>query len=180
MAKNKAKTALDAAKALRLSVPNMMKIATLRAAEAGKCERQEYPPVGCLAVDLSGSQPRVRSISVNGPAAGVTCSWDRDPCGCVHAEQRAVVKLMASQSFKPGEVALICTRMPCLRCASLVAETAGYTGVALVVYNHDRDTNHDHDTEIRACGALTAAGVMMLPHWYDVGDLRPLGEILRG
>lgn len=91
------------------------------------CERTQ---VGCLIV--SGDNCRVLAIGYNGGARGLSdaCSGPEavGTCGCLHAEQNALVKLDYND---PAYRTLYTTLSPCLMCAKLLVNAR----VSRVVYN---------------------------------------------
>lgn len=92
-----------------------------------KCSRAQ---VGAIITNNKMSQ--VLSIGYNGPASGVhesRCSGQPGACGCLHAEENALLKL---ESRHPG-MTMICTVMPCPMCVQRIAQC----GIKYIVYLED-------------------------------------------
>lgn len=110
---------------------NKKHIAHLRAAgvyadELSHCQRKQ---VGCVITTSNGLY--VLGIGVNGNYAGGPNACD-DPsrpgqCGCIHAEENALLKSDNSVRDK----VVYTTAAPCLRCAKRIINA----GVAKVVYS---------------------------------------------
>lgn len=95
------------------------------------------------------------AFAINGPVNGDTkhCTDEVGNCGCGHAEQRLMAKLMMS-NYKQSEdsrTVLISTYAPCTNCAHAIINAFGM--VTTLAYNHI--TAHD----LRGLEILEAAGV---------------------
>lgn len=88
--------------------------------------------VGCAIV--SSDFRRVLSIGYNGNASGLPNKCDStEPgkCGCIHAEENAVISCQAS---RVEEKVVFCTHLPCTACAKRIIQLGG---VREVYYRHD-------------------------------------------
>lgn len=91
--------------------------------ELSTCKRRN---VGCIITDESFSE--VWSIGYNGPVTGFendSCTGAEGECGCVHAEANAIVKL----NVQRRDLWMIATCMPCVVCASLIANSKAVSRV---------------------------------------------------
>lgn len=62
--------------------------------------------------------------SVNGLP---TCKAVEGGCGCIHAEQRLIIKLLRSQVV--GDLTMLTTLEPCESCANLIVESGLFSAV---------------------------------------------------
>lgn len=80
-------------------------------AERSKCKRLR---VG--AVITSVDQTRILAVGYNGPARGLSnyqCSEMVGGCGCLHAEENALIR----SGYSDGPRTLFTTHLPCVMCA---------------------------------------------------------------
>jgi deoxycytidylate deaminase len=101
-----------------LSEREARKLATMWhfAEELGGLTTCKRARVGCVVLPLDFSQ--VAAIGYNGPAAGLpndSCTGADGSCGCAHAEVNALVKLRWDAG---AGLLMLCTKAPCLACAS--------------------------------------------------------------
>ena len=76
--------------------------------------------VSCLIVDKNFNS--IESIGYNGWPTNFEhedCKPDNDPCGCVHAEINACLKLNTSK-----DCIAIVTKEPCIRCAQCIIQSS--------------------------------------------------------
>lgn len=118
------------------------------------CKRKA---VGCAVVEIGyrPCQTAKRSppllyvkplfTKINGPLPGHECSNVVGNCGCVHAEQRAVISLMLARShnpcpglLEPKTTVLVCQYSPCTSCANLIVACEEITDVVYAI-----PTEHD-------------------------------------
>ncbi len=88
--------------------------------------------VGCAIV--SADFRRVLSIGYNGNAAGLPNKCDSTEvgaCGCIHAEENAVISCQAARS---EDKIVFCTHLPCKACAKRIIQLGG---VREVYYRKD-------------------------------------------
>ncbi len=98
-------------------------------ARRSSCQRLA---VGCAIVSEDNTQ--VLAVGYNGNAAGLANHCDSDQagaCGCLHAEENAVIHCGAPRE-QPKVV--ICTHLPCPACAKRIINLGG---VRRVVYGFD-------------------------------------------
>lgn len=87
--------------------------------------------VGCVIASVD--HQRVLAIGFNGSARGGPNDCDSEEpgkCGCIHAEQNAVIKCADHAVTK----VVYCTNLPCVMCAKSLLNLGG---VERVVYRHD-------------------------------------------
>jgi dCMP deaminase len=103
-----------------------MRLASMMA-ERSTCRRLA---VGCAIVTPDFRQ--VLAVGYNGSAAGLKNDCDRigeaavGNCGCIHAEQNAVINCNAKRS--EGKI-VFCTHLPCVTCAKFLINLGGVTEV---------------------------------------------------
>ncbi|CAN5154408.1 cytidine/deoxycytidylate deaminase family protein [soil metagenome] len=99
-------------------------------AERSSCRRLA---AGCAIV--SADYRQVLAVGYNGNAAGLPNECDRDEvtheCGCLHAEENAVIHCAAARSIPK---VVLCTNLPCPMCAKRLINLGG---VVRVVYGHE-------------------------------------------
>lgn len=88
--------------------------------------------VGCVIFSLDFQ--RMLAWGYNGNARGLKNGCDSDEpgkCGCIHAEQNAIIKCR-----EPAETPkiVICTHLPCMMCSKFIINLGG---VAKVLYLND-------------------------------------------
>lgn len=125
-----------------------------RAEQNQTCKRKA---VGCAVVEI-GLRPvwtakkypprlyvKPLIMAVNGPLSGHECSNVVGGCGCVHAEQRAVIDLVFARAnvpcpgfLEPRHTILLCKYSPCTHCANLIVACQEITDVV-----YDVLTEHD-------------------------------------
>lgn len=119
-------------------------------ASLSTCKRRK---VGCVIVPSDFSE--VFSIGYNGPPAGVnndSCREVEGVCGCLHAENNALVKLRT----RDRDLLLITTCSPCETCAGMVLNSRRVSEVVYVEEYRDR----------RGLDLLAMNGVGVTP-WMD-------------
>lgn len=85
--------------------------------------------VGCVIIDIDHNS--ILGVGFNGNPLHVTCDSDEPgKCGCVHAEERAIITCKR----RYYEKAIYCTHLPCVMCAKRMILLGG---VRRVVYEHD-------------------------------------------
>lgn len=102
--------------------------------------------VGC--VITSSDYQRVLAIGYNGNAAGLPNECDSDEpgkCGCIHAENNAIIKCADPYAVK----VVFCTHQPCKMCAKQLVNLGG---IKMVYYN--KPYRLEEGLEV-----LTAAGI---------------------
>lgn len=97
--------------------------------QRGTCRRLQ---VGC--VIFSSDYQRMLAWGYNGNAKGLANDCDSEEpgkCGCIHAEQNAIIKCR-----EPAETrkVLICTHLPCVMCAKFMINLGG---IVEVLYLND-------------------------------------------
>lgn len=103
-----------------------MRLASMMA-ERSTCRRMS---VGCAIVTPDFRQ--VLAVGYNGSAAGGKNDCDRHGaeavgnCGCIHAEQNAVINCSAKRS--EGKV-VFCTHLPCVTCAKFLINLGGVQSI---------------------------------------------------
>jgi dCMP deaminase len=101
-------------------------------AERSTCSRLS---VGCAIVTPDFRQ--VLAVGYNGGAAGLKNDCDRHGeeavgnCGCIHAEQNAVINCNAPRSQLK---VVLCTHLPCVTCAKFLINLGN---VQMVYYRND-------------------------------------------
>ena len=97
-------------------------------AERSSCRRLA---AGCAIV--SGDYRQVLAVGYNGNAAGLPndCDHDAPACGCLHAEENAVIHCAAPRTTPK---VVLCTNLPCPMCAKRLINLGG---VVRVVYDQD-------------------------------------------
>jgi dCMP deaminase len=107
--------------------------------------------VGC--VIASADSRHVFGGGYNGGASGLENDCDRvgpdavGSCGCLHAEQNAVINCRASRS---EEKIVYCTHLPCVTCAKFLINLGG---VRQVVYKN-------HYRIVDSIGVFTKVGII--------------------
>lgn len=89
-------------------------------------------PVGC--VIMTADFQRMLSWGYNGNARGLPNDCDSEEpgkCGCIHAEQNAIIKCQESANTPK---IVICTHLPCAMCAKFLINLGG---VKKVLYLND-------------------------------------------
>lgn len=89
-------------------------------------------PVGCLI--MTSDFQRMLSWGYNGNARGLPNDCDSEEpgkCGCIHAEQNAIIKCQEPAST---EKIVVCTHLPCSMCAKHLINLGG---VKKVLYLND-------------------------------------------
>jgi len=103
------------------------------------------------AVITSGDMKRILSIGYNGPAKGLShdsCSGIQGNCGCLHAEENAILAL---RSFE-NEMIMFTTVFPCKMCAQRIVQA----GICKVIFLSEY-RNGDGGDVLRNCGVETVA-----------------------
>lgn len=83
----------------------------------------------------------VLAIGYNGQPSGTPnghCTGVSGQCGCVHAETNALIKLASERTG----LVLLCTKLPCPRCAGLIANCRQVSTVLYTGDHHDREGLH--------------------------------------
>lgn len=95
-------------------------------AQRSSCRRLA---AGCAIVSVDYRQ--VLAVGYNGNAAGLPndCDHDAPSCGCLHAEENAVIHCAAPRSVPK---VVLCTNLPCPMCAKRLINLGG---VVRVVYD---------------------------------------------
>lgn len=81
------------------------------------CKRQQNG-----AIITSGDLKRVLAVGYNGPAKRLShdrCSGQQGSCGCLHAEENALLQLRTNEVDK----VMFCTTAPCQMCAQRIAQS---------------------------------------------------------
>lgn len=107
---------------------------------------------GCVVFPADFS--RVISIGYNGPPAGFPsefCNHTEKPCGCVHAEQNALLK----PRLPENNLIMFVTRAPCEGCANLIINSRSFS---LVIYEHMSSSG-----KAGGLSLLTQAGIKVEP-----------------
>lgn len=102
-------------------------------AERSSCRRLA---AGCAIVSVDYRQ--VLAVGYNGNAAGLPNDCDSsDPagCGCLHAEENAVIHCAAARSIPK---VVLCTNLPCPMCAKRLINLGGVVRVVYDVDGKDR------------------------------------------
>lgn len=88
--------------------------------------------VGCVITSVD--HRKVYAVGYNGNASGLTNGCDSaEPgkCGCLHAEENAVISCDVSRSYPK---LVYCTHLPCVMCAKRLIQLGG---VQRVIYNEE-------------------------------------------
>lgn len=98
-------------------------------AERSTCIRLQ---VGCVITSID--HRKVLAVGYNGNASGLHNGCDSETpgaCGCLHAEENAVINLDCPREFPKF---VYCTHVPCLMCAKRLIQVGG---VHRVFYAHE-------------------------------------------
>jgi len=102
-----------------------------RLSDLSCCKRMK---VGAIILPADFSE--VLAIGYNGPPAGASndACTELDPCGCIHAEANAIIKL---DSRGLSNLVMLCTHPPCWRCAGAIINKRSISRV-LVWRDHEK------------------------------------------
>lgn len=89
-------------------------------AKHSPCKRRG---VSCVIFDPADLQ--IVGWGVNGPARNRICSGEKDNCGCLHSE----VNTILNSHPKSQDNFMICSRAPCVPCASVIVNSGFITKV---------------------------------------------------
>lgn len=113
-------------------------------AKESPCKRR-----GVACVVFEDETFQIVGWGVNSPGRGRICSGEKDNCGCLHSEVNTILNTrIRSDAF--GGYHMVCSRSPCVPCASVIAN-CGYISR---VYILDESEPGAH-----GIGALKSAGI---------------------
>lgn len=107
-------------------------------AKRSTCSRRQ---VGCVIV--SSDFKHVYGVGYNGNAIGMPNGCDRPNesgnCGCIHAEENAIINCNAPRLVPPVPKIVFVTVYPCLGCAKKLANLGGIQKLHFSAQYHNED-----------------------------------------
>lgn len=99
--------------------------------------------------------PLIRGMTHNGPSSyGNPCSNEVGNCGCMHAEQKAIIDIYSKWShLQSMRNILFCTYSPCSTCANMISYSKAFQAVVYKI-----DTAHD----MRGINILRNGGIKVI------------------
>lgn len=152
-----------------MDVLTFAKLARLLAKES-PCKRRG---VACVIFDPGTYQ--IIGWGVNEPAHGRICTGEKDNCGCLHSEVNTILNTRPRDGWVSN--AMICSRAPCVPCASVIVNC----GFISKVYILDESEPGAH-----GIGALKNAEITVefisCPEGAELGlrdpSMKPSGPVL--